>query len=237
MVINTFNIQDGNYAFIERGILTTEHQHPTLEIMLAREGAITVTHKEYTRQMKGCLICANTAHAINSVGATCELWMFENERNTLPILLNLLEQPSGDNSIVPISEEQLTLFTKQLFGELSKANRKTSGIDQRVVHCIEYINKGIPNTPLNRKDLAGLVHLSESRLSHLFKTTTGVSIKNYIVWARLKHTMLATIEQKMTLLEAAYYAGFYDAAHFSRAFQKMFGLNPSSVYNSSILQK
>ena len=108
--------------------------------------------------------------------------------------------------------------------------------DERITICKDYIDSNLPDQALSRDKLAKLVHLSPSRLSHLFKAEAGISIRNYIIWARLKHTIQTALEQEVTLLEAGYQAGFYDAAHFSRAFLKMFGVNPSTAYNSSTLQ-
>ena len=43
------------------------------------------------------------------------------------------------------------------------------------------------------------------------------------------------INNRMHLTDAAYHAGFYDSAHFSRHFKKIFGVKPSLVYNNSII--
>ena len=108
--------------------------------------------------------------------------------------------------------------------------------DERIAICEAYLNEHIQDRRISLAELADQVHLSPSRLSHLFKAEKGLSMQNYVVWLRLRHTIGALLEHKLSLLEAAYGAGFYDAAHFSKAFRKTFGLNPSAVYNSHTVQ-
>jgi AraC-like DNA-binding protein len=78
------------------------------------------------------------------------------------------------------------------------------------------------------KELAALVALSPSRLEHLFKTTTGVSLRHYLLWQRLRRAVeeLAT---GSSVTRAAHSAGFSDTAHLSRTFRRMLGFTPSSA--------
>jgi AraC-like DNA-binding protein len=236
MIVNTFNIKDGIYAFAEEEILTATHQHPALEVVLARKSKLIVQQGNTSKSVHGCLIRANTPHAIIAKNTICDIWMFENEVNVLPCLLKVLKLPLDNHPVLEITEEQLAFFTPELFLVLSTESCLPIQEDERIAACKNYIKQANIDTPLQRKNLSALIHLSEDRLSHLFKKEVGVSIKNYIVWTRLKRTIQIMLNDNETLLVAAYQAGFHDAAHFSKAFQKMFGLNPSVVYNSSILQ-
>lgn len=83
--------------------------------------------------------------------------------------------------------------------------------------------------PINgRQALAKRVHLSPTRFSHWFVEQTGLPLRSYRKWSRLV-VALQHIAGGANLTAAAHAAGFADAAHFSRTFRELFGLDPSSA--------
>jgi AraC-like DNA-binding protein len=80
----------------------------------------------------------------------------------------------------------------------------------------------------SRQYLARLVHLSPTRFSHWFVEQTGLPLRSYRKWSRLV-AALQEIAAGRSLTEAAHAAGFADAAHFSRTFRNLFGLDPTSA--------
>ncbi len=80
----------------------------------------------------------------------------------------------------------------------------------------------------DRIRLAELVHLSPTRFSHWFVEQTGLPLRSYRKWSRLV-VALRFVSIGHNLTEASYAAGFADAAHFSRSFRALFGLDPSSA--------
>jgi len=83
--------------------------------------------------------------------------------------------------------------------------------------------------PINgRQALAKRVHLSPTRFSHWFVEQTGLPLRSYRKWNRLV-IALQHIASGANLTAAAHAAGFADAAHFSRTFRDLFGLDPSSA--------
>jgi AraC-like DNA-binding protein len=72
------------------------------------------------------------------------------------------------------------------------------------------------------------VHLSPSRLRHLFVEQTGLAFKTYMVWLRLVRA-LELYSAGQSLTEAAHEAGFSDSAHLSRIFRRTFGLPATTL--------
>ena len=109
-------------------------------------------------------------------------------------------------------------------------------MEARVHKCIGYLQ----TENFDRRELMDRlmveVHLSPSRLSHLFRAEMGISLKKYLVWSRLKRTLQFVLKERHNLYAASLRAGFYDQAHLSRAFKDMLGLPPSAVYNSRTVQ-
>lgn len=80
----------------------------------------------------------------------------------------------------------------------------------------------------NLQQLAQKMHLSPSRFSHWFKASSGLPLRSYRKWHRLIRALQA-ISDGHNLTTAAHLAGFADAAHFSRSFRSLLGLDPSSA--------
>ncbi len=103
-------------------------------------------------------------------------------------------------------------------------------LDQR----IEKVTQGLENTPLEETSLETLaesVHLSPSRLRHLFKEELGCTFSHYARWINVwKAVELWSMGKTFT--EVAEVSGFYDVAHLSRAFVDIFGLSPSDFLKS-----
>jgi AraC-like DNA-binding protein len=103
--------------------------------------------------------------------------------------------------------------------------------DARLTQVLSLIEEK-PDRKISVPILADAAGLSESRLQHLFKEQIGISMKRYMLWKR----MIDGINFAMTgsdLTTAAYEAGFSDAAHMSRTFKEMFGINLSKIFDSS----
>lgn len=77
---------------------------------------------------------------------------------------------------------------------------------------------------LDLNDLASAMHLSPSRVQHLFLNDLGVSYKRLQHWVRFRGAT-RRLEEMSTLTEAALEYGFSDSSHFSNAFKAMFGVS------------
>ncbi len=85
--------------------------------------------------------------------------------------------------------------------------------------------------PAHRHDLAELatdVHLSPSRLRHLYKRERGESIVQTLLALRLRQAALLLELTAKRVGEVAYGAGFDQPAYFTRQFTRRYGLSPAA---------
>lgn len=75
-------------------------------------------------------------------------------------------------------------------------------------------------------DVAALVGVSASRLTHLFTDQMGITLRRYVLWLRLQ-AVITRVKAGDDLTDAAHAAGFADSAHLTRTCRDMFGLPPS----------
>ena len=81
-------------------------------------------------------------------------------------------------------------------------------------------------------ELAKIAQLSERSLQRLFDTYVGVSPK----WVIDRYRMLAAVDalnrgEQINLTDLAHQLGYFDSAHFGRAFKALTGISPSTVAN------
>lgn len=86
----------------------------------------------------------------------------------------------------------------------------------------------LPAGPVRLRAVADAVHLSPSRLAHLFSAHVGIPLRPYVRWLRLRRA-IDRVAAGETLTAAAHSAGFTDGPHFTRAFRRTFGNAPSEL--------
>ena len=231
MIINQFDATKGISIFEEEQLKTQFHAHPATEIVIAKTGTFSLTTKE--KQLVDIqigLIQPNVLHAFNGEDAVCEIIMLEREFIDNDKLLASLGEAMHKDGIIELNKELIPEIHSVLLEKWSAPNYQTT-FDNRVEQTILLIKEKHAQSDLYLTDLAKAVNLSPSRLSHLFKAQMGIAIQKFIIWIRMKAATTYMLEESMHLTKAAYNAGFYDTAHFSKHFKEIFGIKPSLVYN------
>lgn len=138
---------------------------------------------------------------------------------------NLFSNEFGADLRFNIGFADVMLLTNRIYMNLPEEDLIQKNInDPYITKIIEYINKHI-SEKIQLNDIANSISLSVSRMSHLFKNVTGMSIMNYIIKKRLtlSKELLKNSEQ---IKEIYRKCGFPDEASFFRFFKKEFGLTP-----------
>ncbi|CAM3804581.1 HTH-type transcriptional activator RhaS [Vibrio aerogenes CECT 7868] len=82
--------------------------------------------------------------------------------------------------------------------------------------------------PVRLQTLADLCHQTPIQLQRQFKAKTGLTPYAWFTRLRLEKA-LQLIQSGMTGTEVAHQVGFYDQAHFTKAFKRAYGIPPSAV--------
>ncbi|WP_378739870.1 AraC family transcriptional regulator [Nocardia brasiliensis] len=108
----------------------------------------------------------------------------------------------------------------------STGHPATTRLHPAVAQVLRTVPARLDNGPIRLRDLAREVHLSESRLTHVFSADLGLPFRAYVRWLRVQRAV-ELLAAGHSLTEVAHGAGFADSAHLTRVCRRMFGAPPS----------
>jgi len=236
--------------YVGQSFDTILHHHHSVQIIIGIEDLIQVNN-EHNNQLisKAIIIPANYSHKL-IINNTAIATIFIDAQSVFYQQLRLSCKHINFNCFEEVS---LCESTFKSLSDLATDNLKFDFVGQLIETVINELTiKGLCQSPLDERikqvllqldnhqdsqlpidDLANSVHLSTSRLAHLFKAQVGIPIRRYSLWRRLRYA-IEYANDKGSLTEGAHYAGFSDSAHLSRIFKETFGFNPSSIISKKV---
>lgn len=197
-----------------------------IEISKKLSNAITPDLSNYALRSEknySILIFEKLSHATIDIGCPekdalylRDYYIKENEK-----LQNALE-------VLELRNAAIIIFTKLV--QYRKINAKTNLIKS----VINYIHNNI-TMPLKVSDIAEKFSINETTLRKRFKSEIKTTLSQYIVRTKVEKSKNLLI-QGYSVSEVANMLGFYDSAHFSKAFKKHLGIAPN-VYKLQFSDK
>ncbi|QFZ86933.1 helix-turn-helix domain-containing protein [Variovorax paradoxus] len=123
-----------------------------------------------------------------------------------------------------LAEHHLQSLSARMVEAVTGRPEPAGGLDPRIDNVMRVARSHAGPLPL--QELSEVACLSPDRLTHLFREQAGVSIKNYLLWAKVRRSVQQFASGR-PLAGIALDGGFASAAHMSRTFQCSFGLPPS----------
>ena len=125
---------------------------------------------------------------------------------------------------------RLSAFTKPLKDDFGADVERNISFDQFLLAMANAIwNRNETNAAeaedLTLDDLANRFFISKSRLSQIFKSTTGFSVGNYIIAYRIKRAC-ELLGDGESVQKAGQLVGFNNNTHFIRMFKQHIGCSP-----------
>lgn len=125
----------------------------------------------------------------------------------------------------------LTLIIQQALRLYHDSDYTQIHRDPRIVEAISYIHKNY-SSPLRLDKIADMLHLHPVYFSQLFRKTTGIPFRQYVLSVRLNYAENILFSGEYSVTETASKCGFSDIYYFSRQFKKNKGYSPSDLLRS-----
>ncbi|WP_157249805.1 helix-turn-helix transcriptional regulator [Nonomuraea typhae] len=213
------------------------HTHYAAQLLIG-PGLVLRDAAGDSRPLPAALIPANTPHAIVSGTSTGLLALIDPAQTGVP---GWLRDPRGgpprdgrppeghSAASWAVDLDPPTRFDLPALIALvdDLTGTPPGGRHPALVAALEVVARTLP-APVRLAAVAHAVHLSESRLAHLFTGELGLPFRPYVLWERLRVALTSTA-QGASLTTAAHEAGFADAAHLTRTVRRMMGDTPSAL--------
>ena len=218
------------------------HAHHAIQITASLTGALTLTSAEESLTAPILAVAADARHKFDAHGLLAFIFVEPESR----LGRGLTETLFRGRALVAVDRPDIARILEPLRatfdappgkGALLGAGQKVAealapGLqarfpDPRIQRIIDFAAAHLEE-PLSLAGASAGVHLSPSRLRHLFVEQTGLAFKTYLLWLRLVSAVSLYAEGK-SLTEAAHMAGFSNSAHFSRIFKRTFGLPATTL--------
>jgi len=156
---------------------------------------------------------------------------FESLDSEMQLLLKNIVSVDMNNSLnnfyvqIKVQELMYLLFTKLSLREHTSFKSITSNDAEKLLVIRNEILRDL-STPPVLNELATIASMSETKLKQLFKQTFGDTIYNYYQKTRMEEAAFLLKQAKHSVSEVGYELGFSNLSHFSRLFEKHYGITP-----------
>lgn len=209
------------------------HSHWVSQLTIALDGEVRFCTSEGEGSAEAVYFASKTEHRLLS-GLICSVYFDPMLRSPLDAF-----DARAPEGWLALSRDELPAPLAEITAETDLAALIASGVlrvqpssrssDGRLDKVMRAIRESIVDgRGVDRNSLAKLTSLSPSRFSHWFVEQTGVPLRSYKKWLKLRLALDALLDGKRPA-EAAMLSGFSDQAHMSRVISESFGLTYMDV--------
>jgi AraC-like DNA-binding protein len=227
--------------YVGPGFGLSPHRNAVAILAIGLDGPLEIA-KDARRPSAGfhhcrtALIEPNQLHFIQIAGSDCAFLYVDALSRDLASLRRRCRRPGPAVCMTLDGEEDLIALLAGMDRSADGWRGVSSGLaaalcfessrpDQRIAAAVDNLLSA-PALETDTAALAARAVLSVSRFQHLFKATTGVPVRRFRLWARMRRAIGMAVAGA-TLTHAALEAGFSSPAHFAAAFREMFGMAPT----------
>ena len=231
------------------------HRHHCFQIVVAIKGtfACTIGGNSYPNK-KGFIVNQNIVHSCQAENANVIVYFIDAESyfgwqlksilagnkflDVEPFFSDSQLQKINAEGNQQLSKDELKQLSDEIFRSIlpTQFQSDQNVFDERIEKAVKFIETNLAES-LNLETIAELMFLSPERARHLFAEQTGSPFSQYVLWKRIKQVIISSLQDNLSLTDAALNSGFADQSHFTRTFKKTFGMSPKThLKNSRFVQ-
>ncbi|WP_290580114.1 helix-turn-helix transcriptional regulator [Ketobacter sp.] len=174
--------------------------------------------------------CASLTRTLSDwLGCDNRAWHWDADETIVHLAQRILEPAAASPDLQQLQTEYFAVELLQAAAQAQQPERPTAG--GGTTHPLDkarhYIEQHWQNC-LSLNDIARQVGLSVSTLQRQFKATYGQTVVHFIRSQRLRHARTALEQQRISIGEAAFLAGYRHPSNFVTAYKREFGITPGA---------
>ncbi len=236
-----------HYGAITNNIEADLHRHWLLQLFISTDENLIINVEGQSIACRAIAVNMNTMHEFYS-GKSIHFTMLVDP--TTKLGRTLRNHFLKENPYYIISEDRAAEFQMHLIKVINNREIQSYSVlikdivryfdeyppikfDQRIELLLTRIDECDCDEALHQVNyIAKEMSISESRLSHLFKEETGISLKSYIVLHKLQR-VYQKIFQGESITQAAIASGFDSSSHFASVNKKITGMSARDIISDS----
>ncbi|AYM99255.1 helix-turn-helix domain-containing protein [Chryseobacterium sp. 3008163] len=229
---NPFGQQNDAFVLLSTNDLRTEIRFP------ANSNIHYVVVGITSDRLQSILSIERPNNTIKTIAAeNASFLFFENFDAEMQLILKNIVVVDMNNSLnyfyvqIKVLELMYLLFSKLSLRENTAFKNINSMDAEKILQTRNEILNDL-STPPVLSDLSHIASMSETKLKQLFKQTFGDSIYNYYQKARMEEAAFLLKQARHSVSEVGYELGFSNLSHFSRLFEKHYGITPKKFSTS-----
>jgi len=124
---------------------------------------------------------------------------------------------------------QMLIKINNIFFKNKNAIMTSFEYDEKIIGILKYINENLEKK-ITLDLLESELHISKYYLCHLFKTNTGFTVIEYIIYKRIMRAEELLLSG-MPIIDISSQVGFGDYTNFYKSFKKIVGVSPKKYMN------
>lgn len=236
---NTVYIDQNYIAGVSDMFGAKLHRHPLTEIYVSFSGTGHVMTQDQMLEGPVIAVGAGTVHAIadrgkpgialfvdpvTSFGYSLSKQILNGAPYTLLMQDEALSLPGATDGI---GEEEIRNISERLL-EKFEGTTFERPFDEAVLRTVDYFCDD--SCTFEMEEAAEHVHLSKSRLAHLFSEQTGITLKEYIQYKRLERACRKMLSGE-SITDAAFDTGFSGSSHIAASSIRLTGMQLRRMLN------
>lgn len=224
------------------------HKHSFIQLTIALETPFDIQIDGQHLQSDGIIINSNAVHQLNASGQSLLLLLMDSTSNMAaafkhylgdqpyvvfpPDMIKIISKFVQNQSPLIQNTKSYISFLEQLMNLFNLNYSQPVITDPRIKELIQLI-KDCTDSDHSIGHYASQIGLSNSRLSHLFKENTGISLSGYIMLHKLQKASYL-IFKGFTITDAAMNAGFDSPSHLATTSKKLLGMSAKDIRKDSV---
>lgn len=225
-----------------------EHGHSFVQVTISLEGEFEMDVEGQSVSCSGIIINSNVVHRLKGAGQPLLLLLMDSTSD----MAASFKRSIGDQKydvLPPGKMKTVQEFVQKEYPHIENTDSYLSFLGQLMqLLDVEHVNAAIVDPRISEfiqlvKNCTDSEHsvslyarkmgLSNSRLSHLFKENTGISLSGYMLLHKLQKAIYF-IFKGLSITDAAMAAGFDSPSHLAATSKRLLGMTAKDIRKDSV---